>query len=137
MSYKNKIEEMDSLPLPNSKYKHNWKSTKLPSFNNYDKSIVGKWKKDIEIAFPSVDLHLISEKSIWKNQVRQTGFLLYFELDFCCLCSLQKTILKLIFVGYTGSKNQVRNSLNLHFVALDFLSTWFFRNQVQINRGSM
>ena len=45
MSYKNKIEEMDSLPLPNSKYKHNWKSTKLPSFNNYDKSIVGKWKK--------------------------------------------------------------------------------------------
>ena len=46
-----------------------------------------------------VDLYLISEKSIWKNQVRQTGFLVYFELDFYCLCSLQKSILKLIFAG--------------------------------------
>ena len=26
---------------------------------------------------PPVDLYLISEKSIWKNQVRQTGFLVY------------------------------------------------------------
>ena len=55
---------------------------------------------------PPVDLYLISEKSIWKNQVRQTGFLppvdLYlifeksscknqdpskidFEIDFCRL----------------------------------------------------
>ena len=32
-----------------------------------------------------VALHLISEKSIWKNQVRQTGYLVYFELDFYCL----------------------------------------------------
>ena len=40
---------------------------------------------------------LISEKSIWKNQVRQTGFLVYFKLDFYCLCSLQKSISKLIF----------------------------------------
>jgi hypothetical protein len=31
---------------------------------------------------PPVDLYLISEKSIWKNQVRLTGFLVYFELDF-------------------------------------------------------
>ena len=47
---------------------------------------------------PPVDLYLISEKSIWKNQVRQTGFLVYFELDFYCLCSLQKSILKLNFL---------------------------------------
>ena len=48
---------------------------------------------------PPVDLYLISEKSIWKNQVRQTGFLVYFKLDFYCLCSLQKSISKLIFGG--------------------------------------
>ena len=35
-----------------------------------------------QITFPPVDLYLISEKSIWKNQVQQTGFLVYFELDF-------------------------------------------------------
>ena len=51
-----------------------------------------------------VDLYLISEKSIWKNPVRQTGILFYFELDFYSLS-------KLIF------------------------TTWFFKNQVQINRG--
>ena len=50
-------------------------------------------------AIPPVDLYLISEKSIWKNQVRRTGFLVYFELDFYCLCSLQKPIVKLIFAG--------------------------------------
>ena len=48
---------------------------------------------------PPVDLYLISGKSIWKNQVRRTGFLVYFELDFYCLCSLQKSISKLIFGG--------------------------------------
>ena len=46
--------------------------------------------------WPPVDLYLIFEKSTWRNQVRQTGFLVYFELDFYCLCSLQKSILKLI-----------------------------------------
>ena len=49
--------------------------------------------------FPPVDLYLISEKSIWKNQVRRTEFLVYFKLDFYCLCSLQKSISKLIFAG--------------------------------------
>ena len=29
-------------------------------------------------------VHLISEKSIWKNQVRWTVFLVYFELNFYC-----------------------------------------------------
>jgi len=37
---------------------------------------------------PPVDLYLISEKSSWKNQVRRTGFLVYFELDFYCLCTV-------------------------------------------------
>ena len=41
---------------------------------------------------PPVDLYFISEKSIWKNQVRRTGFLVYFKLDFYCLCSLQNQI---------------------------------------------
>ena len=47
--------------------------------------------------YPPVDLYLIFEKSTWRNQVRQTGLKTYFELDFHCLCSLQKSILKLIF----------------------------------------
>ena len=47
----------------------------------------------------SVDLYLNFEKSSWKNQVQ---------------------ILKLIFAGYTGSKNPVRNRLRIQFVELDF-----------------
>ena len=73
---------------------------------------------------PLVDLYLISEKSIWKNQVWQTGFLVYFKLDFNCLCSsLKKSISNQIFVGWKSSL------LNLSF------PTWFFKTQVQINRG--
>ena len=34
--------------------------------------------------------------------------------------SLQKSISKLIFAGYTGSKNQVWNRLKIQFVELDF-----------------
>ena len=48
---------------------------------------------------PLVDLYLISEKSIWKNPVLQTGFLVYFELNFYCLCSLQESISKFVFEG--------------------------------------
>ena len=51
-----------------------------------------------------------------KNQVRWTGFVVYFELDL---------ISKLIFAGKKSSLS------NLIF------TTWFFKNQVQINRGSM
>ena len=46
-----------------------------------------------------IHLYLIFEKPSWKNPVRRTGFLVYFELDFYCLCSLQKSILKSIFAG--------------------------------------
>ena len=38
-----------------------------------------------------------------------------FGLDFYCLCSLQKSISKLIFAGYTGSKNPVRNRLKIKY----------------------
>ena len=60
------------------------------------------------LALHPIHLYLIFEKSSWKNQVRRTGFLIYFELDCYFLCSLQKSISKLIFAGYTGSKNPVR-----------------------------
>jgi hypothetical protein len=50
-----------------------------------------------------VHLYSIFEKPSSINQVRQTGFLVYFELDFYCLCSLQKSILKLILAGWKSS----------------------------------
>ena len=57
-------------------------------------------KQDYEKGFtPPVDLYLISEKSIWKNQFWRTGFLVYFEFDFYCLYGLKKSISKLIFAG--------------------------------------
>jgi hypothetical protein len=65
-------------------------------------------------------LYLISEKSIWKNQIRWTGFLVYFKLDFYCICSLQKSISKLIFAGWKSSLSKL------------IFTTWFFKNQVQI-----
>ena len=60
-----------------------------------------------EPAIPPVDLYLISEKSIWKNQDQQTGFLVYFKLNFYCLCSLQKSISKLIFAGWKSSSSNL------------------------------
>jgi len=65
-----------------------------------------------------VDLYLISEKSNWKNQVPQTGFLVYFKLDFYCLCSQ---------INFLQAKKPVRR-------------TWFFqiafsKIKLQINRG--
>ena len=47
-----------------------------------------------------------------KNQVRQTWFLVYFELDFYCLCSLQKS----------SSSNLISQ-------------TGFYKNQVQMDRA--
>ena len=66
-----------------------------------------------------VDLYLIFEKSSLTNWI----------------FSLQKSILKLIFAGYTGSKNPVWTWLKIQFVELVF-PNWFFRNNVQINRGT-
>ena len=56
----------------------------------------------------------------------QTWFLIYFELDFYCLCTTQ----------CVDCKNLVRNSLKIKFVQLDFLKkfqTRFFKNQVQMD----
>ena len=53
--------------------------------------------------------------------------------------NLQKSISKLIFAGYTGSKNPVRNRLKVQSVELDFSNlifpTLFFENQVQMDRA--
>ena len=67
-----------------------------------------KWTKiDITLfqsRIPPVDLYLIFEKSSLTNWI----------------FSLQKSISKLIFAGYTGSKNPVRNRQKIQFVELDF-----------------
>ena len=49
--------------------------------------------------------------------------------------NLKKWISKLIFAGYTGSKNLVWKWLKIEFVKLDF-PTWFFKKQVQMDRTS-
>ena len=46
----------------------------------------------------------------------------------------KKSILKLIFAGYTGCKNSVQNRVKIQFVNLIF-PTWFFKNQVQMDRS--
>ena len=57
-----------------------------------------------------------------KNQVRRTGFLVYFKLDFYCLCSLQKSISKLIL----QAKNPVRRTwlFQLDFSKFKYRSIW-------------
>ena len=70
-----------------------------------------------------IHAYLIFEKSSWKNQVRQTGFLVYFKLDVYSFCSLQKLISELIFAVLKSS------SINLIF------QTWFLKNQVQMDRA--
>ena len=44
--------------------------------------------------------------------------------------SLQKSISKLIFVGYTGSKNPVQNRLKIQFVKLDFSKLIFQKSSM-------
>ena len=63
-----------------------------------------------------IHLYLIFEKSSWKTQVWQTGFLIYFKLDFYCLCSLQKISFQIDFCR-----------LKIQFVELDF-SNLIFQN---------
>ena len=45
---------------------------------------------------PPIDLHLIFEKLSLRNQVERTAFLVYFELDFYCLCSRVTLILEIL-----------------------------------------
>ena len=71
-----------------------------------------------------IHLYLIFEKSHWKNQVRRTGFLVCFTLDFYYLCSLQKSILKLIICR-----------LKIQFVELEF-SDLIFQNSSTDQQGA-
>ena len=71
--------------------------------------------QSLQVTQSPIGLHLIFEHLSLKNQVGRTWFFICFKLDFYCLCSLQKSSSK-------WTKNQVR-------------PTWFFKNQVQINRG--
>ena len=65
-----------------------------------------------------IHLYLTFEKSSLKNQVRRTEFL-------TCKNQFWNWFLKLIFAGYTGSKNPVWNRLNLPFVELEFYNLIF------------
>ena len=50
-----------------------------------------RYRRHILKATLQVELHLIFEKSISKNGVSRNPFLVYFELEFYCLCSLQNS----------------------------------------------
>ena len=50
---------------------------------------------------------------IFKNQVRKSSSTKW-------IFSLQKSISKLIFASYTGSKNPVRNRIKIQYVKFDF-----------------
>ena len=66
-----------------------------------------------------------------KNQVWQTGVLVYFEFDFCCLCSLQKSSLKstkVKFVEPDFSKNKYRSTVCQIFLQHDVWPLNFHRN---------
>ena len=67
---------------------------------------------------PPVDLYLIFEKSSLTNWI----------------FSLQKSISKLIFAGYTGSKNPVPNRLKIQFVRLDFSKLIFQKSSTDQQR---
>ena len=72
-------------------------------------------------SLPPVDLYLIFEKLSLTNWI------------FC----LQKSISKLIFVGYTGSKNLVRNRLKIQFFDLDFSKLIFQKSSTDQQEVSL
>ena len=82
----------------------------IQQLRGQDEGEVGKWSKNVCVcpsseynncpcrrlgqkngkvlsSYPPIDLYLISEKSIWKNQGSWTRFLVFFKFDFYCLCS--------------------------------------------------
>ena len=71
---------------------------------------------------PRAVLYFISEKSMWKNQVLQTGLLIYFKLDFYCLHSLQKSK---FWNWFLQAKNAVCRTcfLQLDFSKIKYKST--------------
>ena len=90
---------------------------------NRDNKNVSETVRLIETLHP-IHLYLIFEKSNWKNQVRKTGVLIYFELDFYCLCSQQKSISKLIF--QTWFKNQLQMDRAKSGILQEFQSKFAF-----------
>ena len=74
-------------------------------------SDVSEWGKIRIIFFATGHTPCWSVLDFWKiyfkRQVWLTGFLVYFELDFYCLCSLQKSISKLIFAGKKSSSSNL------------------------------
>ena len=54
-----------------------------------------------------------SVREFWKSKLENSSSTNW-------IFSQQKSILKLIFAGYTGSKNPVRNRLKIQFIELDF-----------------
>ena len=100
-------------------------------------SIVKGTLFDYHFLSPPIHLYLIFEISSLKNPVRRTGFFVYFELDFYCLCSLQKSSSKwgksivLYFrptIFDSQPKNQVQQTRNFKLENV--------KNQVQIHRGT-
>ena len=77
-------------------------------------------KLTLKANIPLVDLYLIFEKSIWKNQVRRTGFLVYFELDFYCLRSLQKSRLSNLIFQNSSTDQQGDSSLETEISQLTY-----------------
>ena len=71
---------------------------------------------------PPIHLRLIFEISNLKNLVRQTRFFVYFQLDFYCLCSLQKS----------SSKQKKKNPV--HRTRFFKLSR-YLKNQVEMDRA--
>ena len=59
----------------------------------------------VPYSFRPIHLYLIFEKSSSKNWFQWIGFSVYFEVDFYCLFSLQKSISKLIFEGQKSSSS--------------------------------
>ena len=64
---------------------------------------------------------LFLKNQVGKIKVDQLDFLVYFKLDFNCLCSLQKSILKLIFTGEKSSLWKL--SFQLDFSKFKYRST--------------
>jgi hypothetical protein len=75
----------DFLVAANSSGKMNFENKAFSALRAVSKNRkIGK--KTIDIASCPIHLYLMFEKSSWKNPVRQTGFLIFFELHFHCLC---------------------------------------------------
>ena len=76
----------------------------------YQLYLVKNYSIAVLVLYPPIDLHLIFEKTSLKNQVGQTWFFVYLELDFCRLLR---------------QKNQVPHRQKIKFVQLAFSNSFF------------